>query len=68
MKEVNYSKMKDKEKQLLVSEVNLLRKLEHESIVRYVDRFQDKTLCMIYLVMEFCGAGDLAKFIKTRKT
>ena len=29
MKEVNYSKMKTKEKELLVSEVNLLRKLDH---------------------------------------
>lgn len=31
--------MKEKEKQLLVSEVNLLRKLDHPSIVRYVDRY-----------------------------
>ncbi|CAL6024114.1 Kinase [Hexamita inflata] len=64
MKEINYGTMKEKEKQLLVSEVNLLRKLDHESIVRYVDRFQDKNNTTIYLVMEFCGAGDLSKYIK----
>ncbi|KAH0575246.1 Kinase, NEK [Spironucleus salmonicida] len=68
MKEINYSKMKTKEKELLVSEVNLLRKLDHQSIVKYVDRYQDKNLSTIYIVMELCQAGDLSKFIKTRKT
>lgn len=60
--------MKEKEKQLLVSEVNLLRKLDHPSIVRYVDRYQDKARALIYIVMEFCGAGDLARYIKQCKT
>ena len=67
MKEINYGQMKSKEKELLVSEVNLLRKLNHPSIVRYVDRYQDKSRCLIYIVMEYCGAGDLAKYIKQCK-
>ena len=29
VKEINYTSMKEKEKQLLITEVNMLRKLEH---------------------------------------
>ena len=34
-KELNYGKMSEKEKQMLVSEVNILRELSHPNIVRY---------------------------------
>jgi NIMA (never in mitosis gene a)-related kinase len=38
-KEITYGKMSDKEKQMLVSEVNILRELKHPNIVRYYDRW-----------------------------
>ena len=37
-KELDYGKMSEKEKQQLVSEVNILRDLNHANIVRYYDR------------------------------
>ena len=37
-KELNYGRMSEKEKQQLVSEVNILRELRHPHIVRYYDR------------------------------
>jgi serine/threonine protein kinase len=37
-KELDYGKMSEKEKQQLVSEVNILRELKHTNIVRYYDR------------------------------
>ena len=55
--------MTDSEKQLLVSEVNLLRELKHENIVRYHDRIIDKVTTKIYIIMEYCEGGDLAQFI-----
>ena len=59
--------MSDSEKQLLVSEVNLLRELKHENIVRYYDRIIDKVSTKIYIVMEYCEGGDLAKYISKHK-
>lgn len=38
-KELNYGKMSDKEKKQLVTEVNILKKLNHPNIVQYYDRY-----------------------------
>ena len=60
--------MKDKEKELLVHEVNTLKDLNHDNIVRYIDRYIDKTRGKLFMVMEYCDNGDLAKYIKRHKT
>ena len=59
--------MSNTEKQLLVSEVNLLRELKHENIVRYHDRIIDKILTKIYIIMEFCPGGDLSELVSRHK-
>ena len=59
-KEMNYAKMGDKEKQQLVSEVNILKELNNPHIVRYYDRIIDKNNQKIYIIMEYCEKGDLA--------
>ena len=66
-KELNYGKMNEKEKQQLVSEVNILRELHHPNIVRYYDRIIDKEQSKIYIVMEYCERGDMAQLIKRLK-
>uniref|UniRef100_UPI00398E6767 serine/threonine-protein kinase Nek2 isoform X1 n=2 Tax=Pristiophorus japonicus TaxID=55135 RepID=UPI00398E6767 len=62
-KEMDYGSMSEAEKQMLVSEVNLLRELKHPNIVRYYDRIIDRTNATLYIVMEFCEGGDLASLI-----
>ena len=52
-------KMSEKEKQQLVSEVNILRELRHPNIVKYYDRIIDKEKSRIYIVMEHCEQGDM---------
>ncbi len=59
-KKTNYGGMSEKEKQQLINEVNILRELKHENIVRCFDKFVDKKNTSIYLVMELCKGGDLA--------
>ncbi|NP_001079490.1 NIMA-related kinase 2 S homeolog [Xenopus laevis] len=62
-KELDYGTMTEAEKQMLVSEVNLLRELKHPNIVRYYDRIIDRTNTTLYIVMEYCEGGDLASLI-----
>ncbi|XP_022095669.1 serine/threonine-protein kinase Nek2-like [Acanthaster planci] len=62
-KEINYGSMSETEKQMLVSEVNLLRGLRHEFIVRYYDRIVDRNTTTIYIIMEYCEGGDLGSLI-----
>jgi NIMA (never in mitosis gene a)-related kinase len=65
---MDYGSMTESEKQMLVSEVNLLRELKHKHTVRYYDRIIDRSNMTIYIIMEFCDGGDLATLIsKCRK-
>lgn len=58
-KELNYGIMSEKEKQQIVSEVNILRGLSHPNIVKYYDRIIDKQKAKIFIIMEYCDGGDL---------
>ncbi|XP_073409495.1 serine/threonine-protein kinase Nek2 isoform X1 [Dendrobates tinctorius] len=62
-KELDYGTMSEAEKQMLVSEVNLLRELKHPNIVRYYDRIIERSSTTLYIVMEYCEGGDLASLI-----
>lgn len=62
-KVLDYGTMAESEKQMLVSEVNLLRELKHPNIVRYYDRIIDRTNTTLYIVMEYCQGGDLSSLI-----
>jgi NIMA (never in mitosis gene a)-related kinase 2 len=66
-KELDYGRMSDKEKQLVVSEVNILRELRHPYILRYHDRIIDKKSTKLYIIVEYCERGDLRHLIKRAK-
>jgi len=63
-KEVNYSQMRENEKESLVREVNLLRELKHPNIVRYADRIvnkHDSTLFLGKIYFVYCSVQTLYK-------
>ena len=66
-KELDYRQMTEKEKEQIVTEVNILRELKHPNIVRYYDRIIDKKQSKIYIIMEYCEGGDLNQLIKRCK-
>lgn len=66
-KEIDYRGMSEREKQLLVQEVNLLRELRHPHIVRYHDRVISRSRSTLFIIMEYCEGGDLAALIVRRR-
>nr|XP_022328897.1 serine/threonine-protein kinase ULK3-like isoform X1 [Crassostrea virginica] len=50
----------------LLTEIELLKKLNHENIVRLEDFLWDDQY--IYLIMEYCSGGDLSNFIRSKRT
>lgn len=43
---------------------NILKDLENEHIVRYHDRYVDREAGILYILMEYCGGGDLSSIVK----
>lgn len=51
---------------LLGKEINILKELQHENIVRLLDCIETPT--HVFLVMEFCNGGDLADYLQLKGT
>ena len=49
----------------IINEISLLKRLKNEFIVDMKDFAWDSNY--IYIIMEYCGGGDLSHFIRTRK-
>uniref|UniRef100_A0A146LN46 non-specific serine/threonine protein kinase n=1 Tax=Lygus hesperus TaxID=30085 RepID=A0A146LN46_LYGHE len=67
-KAIDYGKLSEESKKNLVSEVNLLSKLNHPNIVKYYDRILHKETTTLYIITEWCQGGDLAKLVKSAKS
>lgn len=66
-KKICYENMTQQEKIQIVNEVNVLRKLNHRNIIKYIDRIINKQNQQIYIVMEHCDEGDLGNILKKKK-
>lgn len=63
-KELNFERMNERDRKHIVSEVNILRTLQHGNVVRYEERYVDTENGILYIVMELCEGGDLGSVIK----
>lgn len=66
-KEIEYTSMNTQERNHIISELRILRELNHPYIVKYLrhDHLPEKKAIHIY--QEFCDGGDLAKVISSFK-
>lgn len=62
-KEIEYTLMNSHERNQIISELRILRELDHPNIVSYLrhDHIVDQK--MIHIYMEFCDGGDLAQVV-----
>lgn len=69
-KELNYQSISEQEKDQIISEVKIMKKLttrNHPCIIRYIDRLVDDIKRKVFIVMEHCENGDLASLIEGHK-
>ena len=62
---VQKAKMTKTESDAIVAEISILKKLKHDFIVEMKDFTWDSHY--IYIVMEYCGGGDLSRYIKSHR-
>jgi serine/threonine protein kinase len=48
----------------ILHEVNLLQKLDHPNIIKCIGHFWDQSRAVLYIILEYAEAGDLASLIK----
>ncbi|SBT70438.1 serine/threonine-protein kinase NEK4, putative [Plasmodium malariae] len=65
MKIINISQMTQKEKRQCLKEVELLSKLNHPFIVKYIESYIEGDTLRI--VMKYCKGGDLYHYIQNKK-
>ena len=67
VKVIKIKNIPKKEREATKNEVDLLKKLNHPNIVRYIDSFLSKNRESLCISMEYCDGGDLASQIKAAK-
>ncbi|XP_067640366.1 uncharacterized protein Nek2 [Eurosta solidaginis] len=63
-KGIDYDELSESKKASLVSEIRVLRQLQHPNIVQYYHHLVNHEAKSIFIVMECCEGGDLAQLIK----
>ncbi|ALC49122.1 Nek2 [Drosophila busckii] len=63
-KGMNYDELDEAKCESLISEISVLRQLQHPNIVQYYHHLINREAKSIYIVMECCAGGDLAQLIQ----
>lgn len=66
-KGMDYDELSEFQKESLVSEIRVLRQLQHPNIVQYFHHLVNYEAKSIFIVMECCEGGDLALLIAKAK-
>ncbi|XP_075157432.1 nek2 [Haematobia irritans] len=66
-KGMDYDELSEIQKESLISEIRVLRQLQHPNIVQYYHHLVNHEAKSIFIVMECCEGGDLSQLIAKAK-
>ncbi|KAI5954911.1 KIN3 [Candida jiufengensis] len=66
-KEIEYKSMNIQERNQIISELRILKNLNHKNIVRYYGHDHLPHQKVIHIYMEYCSGGDLSQYIRDFK-
>lgn len=64
IKIISKKEMEREDKELIKTEIEIMKICQHPNIIRLLDVFEDEQY--IYLIMEYCNGGDLFNFLEDR--
>ncbi|EDX02333.1 serine/threonine-protein kinase Nek2 [Drosophila yakuba] len=67
-KGMNYDELDEAKCDALVSEISVLRQLQHPNIVQYYHHLVNREAKSVYIVMECCAGGDLAQIVQRARS
>ncbi|XP_037726775.1 serine/threonine-protein kinase Nek2 [Drosophila subpulchrella] len=67
-KGMNYDELDEAKCEALVSEISVLRQLQHPNIVQYYHHLVNREAKSVYIVMECCAGGDLAQIVQRARS
>ncbi|KAH8419852.1 hypothetical protein KR009_003299 [Drosophila setifemur] len=67
-KGMNYDELDEAKCDALVSEISVLRQLQHPNIVQYYHHLVNREAKSVYIVMECCAGGDLAQLVQKARS
>jgi len=67
IKKMLYPEKPDHVRKILQREIQVMKHLNHQSIIRLYDAILDKDGKYLYMVMEYCSYGDLEKYFVEEK-
>ena len=59
LKKIDINNLKEKHRKNAIKEVEILKKVRHENIIKYYNSFLEDS--SLYIVMEYAAGGDLQK-------
>ncbi|KAI5965967.1 KIN3 [Candida pseudojiufengensis] len=66
-KEIEYKSMNNQERNQIISELRILKELNHKNIVKYYAHDHIVNSKTIHIYMEYCSGGDLSNYIREFK-
>lgn len=66
VKSIKLSSQNKKLPGIIRAEVNALRSLQHENIVRLVDVVSSPDKLTVYLILEYASCGDLRRYVESK--
>ena len=67
IKSIDIRSMSEIQKNLIINEIKIMKKLNHFNVIKYIDFIYDKKNYFYFIIMEYANKGDLSNIIFEKK-
>ena len=67
IKSIDIRSMSEIQRNLIINEIKIMKKLNHFNVIKYIDFIHDKKNYFYFIIMEYANKGDLSNIIFEKK-